>query len=298
MPSHVVIGIHGLSPKPEPGPHSKDWISAICEGLSRNFAVNVDATRFGFELVYWADWLGHAAIKTGEDREPYERLAGTGPLPWYRQRLTDEATRRALDAFADPMDWVKGTPSLDWIRRHTGLDDIGTAILQRKLVDLGTYYRETDKRELLRKRVADKLIEHKGKRIMLVAHSMGSIVAYDVLRDLGRSEPDLIVEHFVTLGSPLGMPYVLKHIRAENASVRTPSMVRRWTNLADRRDPVAIDVHLRDEFDPNDRGVAVEDGLVLNGYLSPPNPPGKSNYHKIYGYLRAPEFSDVVKSFV
>jgi hypothetical protein len=160
---------------------------------------------------------------------------------------------------------------------------------------LGTYYRDADKRALLRKRLADKLIEHEGKRTMLVAHSMGSIVAYDVLRDLGGARPSMVVDHFVTLGSPLGLPLVLDKIRRENPSVRTPSMVRRWTNLADRRDPVAFDAHLGDEFEANGRGVAVEDALVLNGYVTRE---GKRNHHKIYGYLRAPEFSQVLKNFI
>jgi hypothetical protein len=296
--NHVVIGIHGLSRKPPEQQHSKDWISAICEGLRRNCAVSVEADRLGFELVYWAGWLERPPYGPGEDKEPYVIAADSGPLPSYRQRLVDKAARKALDELADPIDWVGGTPPLDWIRRHTGLDDVGTALLQKKIVDLATYYADAEKRAGLRKKLADTLIKHTGKRIMLVAHSMGSIVAYDVLRALGRVDRNLVVDHLVTLGSPLGMPYVLKHIRDENPSVRTPSAVRQWTNLADRRDYVAIDVHLRDEFDPNGRGVAVVDALVLNGYRAPPDPPGKANHHKIYGYLRTPEFSELVKAFI
>jgi hypothetical protein len=88
---------------------------------------------------------------------------------------------------------------------------------------------------------------------------------------------------------------VLDWIRREDPVVCTPSVVRRWSNLADRRDPIAIDVHLRDEYAPNDANVAVEDALILNTYRSPEN---KRNHHKIYGYLRAPEFSQLVRDFV
>ena len=130
---------------------------------------------------------------------------------------------------------------------------------------------------------------------MLVAQSMGSIVAYDVLRDLGRTRPAMVIHHLVTIGSPLGMPYVLNRMRQEDPVVCTPSVVKRWTNQADRRDPIAIDVHLRDEYEPNEPKVAVEDALVLNTYRSPE---GKRNHHKIYGYLRTPEFSQLVRSFV
>jgi lecithin:cholesterol acyltransferase len=294
-PSHVLVGVHGLSRKPEPDQHKRDWIEAIREGLRRNFALDVTADRLAFDLVYWADWLGRKPYGPGEDTEPYVAAAGSGPLPQYRQRWSDTLLREGLDQIGDPLDWAKSAQSIEWVRRHTGVDDIGFALLQARLVDLGTYYADADKRARLRKQLADTLVRHDGKRIMLVAHSMGSIVAYDVLRDLGRTHPDMTISHFVTLGSPLGMPYVLDRIRHENASVRTPSMVRRWSNLADRHDPVAIDVHLADDFEPNDRRVVVEDALILNGYEWPAR---KHNPHKIYGYLRTPEFSDLVRNFI
>jgi hypothetical protein len=41
--------------------------------------------------------------------------------------------------------------------------------------------------------------------------------------------------------------------------------------------------------------VAVADALVLNTY---PSREGNRNHHKIYGYLRAPEFSQLVSNFI
>jgi hypothetical protein len=41
---------------------------------------------------------------------------------------------------------------------------------------------------------------------------MGSIVAYDVLRLIGDERPDFTIEHLVTIGSPLGLPYVRRKI--------------------------------------------------------------------------------------
>ena len=37
---------------------------------------------------------------------------------------------------------------------------------------------------------------------------MGSIISYDVLRDLGRPEPTIDIPYFVTIGSPLGLSLV------------------------------------------------------------------------------------------
>lgn len=50
-----------------------------------------------------------------------------------------------------------------------------------------------------------------------------------------------------------------------------------------------------DNYAPNDRGVQVKDDLVINNYV---NQTGKANYHKMYGYLSAPELSEVVRSFL
>jgi len=75
---------------------------------------------------------------------------------------------------------------------------------------------------------------------MVIEHSMGSIIAHDVLGRLGRDGPQFSVDHFVTIGSPLGMPHVKYKIRQENDLVHTPSIVGRWTNFADRRDVVAV----------------------------------------------------------
>ena len=106
-------------------------------------------------------------------------------------------------------------------------------------------------------------LEHdKGNDMMIVAHSMGSIIAYDALRDLGR-EPDnaIRIEHLVTIGSPLGLPHVKGKILEERdyaEEVRTPSVVvGGWTNFADLKDPVALDSRLKDDYAANQLGIRV-----------------------------------------
>jgi hypothetical protein len=121
---------------------------------------------------------------------------------------------------------------------------------------------------------------------------MGSIIAYDVLRDAGRTLPGLRISHFVTVGSPLGLAAV-KEIGV--APLRVPECVARWSNFADPRDRVARwDTRLSSDYRENSAGVVVTDHFVINGYVSPS---GKPNPHKIYGYLRTPEMSELIESF-
>ena len=141
-----------------------------------------------------------------------------------------------------------------------------------------------------------------GERIMLIGHSMGSIISYDVLRDLGQRDNAFDIAHFVTIGSPLGIPYVKDHVYDERGRydsavpLRTPSVVSdQWVNYADRKDPVAVDAHLRDDYKANGRGIRVEDDLVINDYVTGD---GESRPHKSYGYLRTPELSEHIRRFL
>ena len=106
----------------------------------------------------------------------------------------------------------------------------------------------------------------------------------------------------MTIGSPLGLPHVKTKILNEAGAsgaadaLCTPENVTgSWMNYWDRRDGVAIDGHLRDDFRANDAGVRVVDDLVDNSYIGLAKKP---NYHKSYGHLRTPEISKQIKTFL
>ncbi|MCP4409471.1 MAG: hypothetical protein GY807_17315 [Gammaproteobacteria bacterium] len=274
--SNVIIGIHGLSNKPTRAVLEKWWEQAILEGLNKNTAFDVQS--INFVSVHWADVMYDDPDPRPDAYEP----AQSGALRRYKDSWLDDVRAKASEFTGKVADEVKA---------FFGIDEVADKILRLKLKDLYEYYHDAKKRTELRGRLRDALMAHTNSRIMLVAHSMGSIVAYDVLRLLGKQNPLITVDHFVTIGSPLGMPHVKYKITEENHLVRTPSIVRKWTNLADRRDPVAIDTHLYDDYEPNDFDVRVTDDLVLNDWPRGP-------HHKSYGYLRTPEFTDIVKQFI
>jgi len=280
--SYMIIGVHGLANKPPTAQHEPDWVKAIVEGLKRNY--NVTPPTINFRLVYWADVMYPSPLHP--DEEPYLAAEGTGPLQTYKDGW--------LDALRATVSSVGGN-AWDAAKRWFGIDEVADVVLQLKLKDLARYYENVTIREKLRERLRSAIQEEQPKRIMIIAHSMGSIISYDVLRELGKAGSRLSIDHFITIGSPLGLPHVKGKIFEENQALRSPSVVQQWTNFADRRDPVAFDTHLGDDYEANDRGVTVRDDLIINSYKSPS---GKTNYHKIYGYLRAPELSDIVRKFI
>jgi hypothetical protein len=196
---------------------------AICTtgGAKENCGKTTD--ELDFDFLYWADLRYRDPVSVTDNPEPYYTDEGTQPFPAYHVSKWVEIFNEAATAV--------GT-AVDFLDMHTGVTRVGDFILERSMEDLAEYYENEQFRKRVRQRLVEKLQVHANKRIMLIAHSMGSIIAYDVLRLLGRQTPSLRVDHFVTIGSPLGMPHVKYKIFQENDLVRTPSVVGRWTNLA------------------------------------------------------------------
>lgn len=279
--SKIVIGIHGLNNKPPAKVlYEKGWKKALLEGLSKN--ENISRDNISFEGVYWADKRNSKPDSRGEIYRP----ARKNSLKGYDEGFVEEVVQKT-ESF--------GGGIIDWFKDKLNIDKAANAILKKKLADLYEYYNNEDNYIDLTSRLRDKLEEHADKKILLVAHSMGSIIAYDALRMMGRENNNVTIDHFITIGSPLGLPYVMMKIRDRHHAARTPTIVKRWTNFADRRDPVALDEHLKDDFKANVAGTRVEDNLVLNDWRVKK---GTDIFHKSYGYLRTPEFSKALAEFI
>jgi hypothetical protein len=129
--------------------------------------------------------------------------------------------------------------------------------------------------ESLRSKVLDRLAAavQPGTTRVLVGHSLGSVVAYEAL----CVHLDWQVDTLVTLGSPLGIRnLIFERLRPEPGA--WPN-VRRWVNVADNGDIVALDKELAPLF-----GEGVDDRLVYNGWRS----------HDIARYLTAAETGDAI----
>jgi len=249
----------------------------MAEGLRRNLKLGADPIEF--ELVYWADLVYPAPLDP--DPAPYTPAEGAGELPRHEDSFLGRVKHLAKEAVGGLLD--KGTAL-------PGVDEAAEEVIARKATDLQRYYEDPAKRRAIRQRLGEVLrAAHKsGRRIMLIAHSMGSIVAFDVLSAVESEITGLSIQHFVTVGSPLGLHEVKERIRKEGLPLQVSDAVVRWTNFANRKDKVALESRLHADFRANSRGVGVVDQVVINGYVSPS---GKPSHHKIYGYLRTPEVS-------
>ncbi|MFY9291319.1 MAG: hypothetical protein WAP03_11575 [Methylorubrum rhodinum] len=277
----VILGIHGLANKPPREEKQTWWRQAIEEGLRRN--LGRAPPDVPFEFVYWADLRYDAPLRSERNREPYVPDRGRGPFPSPNgtppgPTVTDRFYR-----------------ILEWMQEKTGSLVLDDAFIEYRLDDLWGYHKDAAFRADARDRLRAVLERHAGRRLLLAAHSMGGLIAYDVLRLAERQGPLPRVAHFLTLGSPLGLAEIKHRLAAEHGDLRVPAAVARWTNLGDRDDVATVGADLAESYAPNADGVGVVDCPVINGYR---RPRGGRNRHKSYGYLRTPEFSRGVAEFL
>lgn len=98
---------------------------------------------------------------------------------------------------------------------------------------------------------------------LIVAHSLGSVVAYEAL----CANPQWPVQHLITLGSPLGIRNLIFDA-LQPAPQRElgawPGNVQHWTNISDSGDVVALTKKLEPLFMPRIVDVSVANGMKVH----------------------------------
>lgn len=298
----VIIGIHGLGNKPPKDLLQKWWEEAMQEGLQ---TLGLNKKLPEFEMVYWADIIYDKPLNEDEkDTENTFYLDEPYTIAPKTVEIEDHSFMRKLANFiSEQLNNI--LLNEDKSLNYSFLTDI---ILKKYFKDLDIYYTEECKddhdtsceaRDLIRNRIAQAINKYKGYDIFMVAHSMGSIIAFDVLNFL---VPDKEISTLITIGSPLGLPVVVSKIAAEqkrnhnekSLMATPPGITANWFNMTDVLDHVAINSKLADDFTPNERNVSPKDFLVQNNYQVN----DKKNPHKSFGYLRTPEFSNALNDFI
>jgi len=288
----VIIGIHGLANKPEKRLLAEWWKAALSEGLER---INKSRLSLPFEMSYWAHHIYSCPksdnVADPEDSllllEPYVHAEGGGS-PERSRRLK----KRALTVLEKVMAWSL-VSSRDPLRKYR-FEDL---LIKRRFPELDFYYNNSEGRLRIQQELRRLLENHRDDSVLLIAHSMGSIIAYDLL----SASPELQVAVFVTIGSPLAISSVLK--RAHSRSLTEKGEIRAvvpeavtgaWWNFFDLEDRIAFNYTLNDDCLPNSRGVVPVDRTVCNDYSYR----GIKNAHKSFGYLRTIEMAAVVAGFL
>jgi hypothetical protein len=174
----------------------------------------------------------------------------SAPTELQRQVAGDILLASGSVAEAEPIPRVFGWDTLNGLA--TVLDQhlhSGDLMVRLFLDDVESYFGNDRLRSLALDRV-EEAIQATGDDVILLGHSLGSVVVYDLLRE----RAGLPVRALITLGSPLGLPTVRRRLTL----CRFPNAVERWVNVFDPRDFVTGREKLREHF-PSEDGRVVED---------------------------------------
>ena len=299
--SKVIIAIHGLGNKP-PKNQLREWGKiAIQEGSKlQGYTIGLPE----FKLVYWADLIYDRpqTIDEQDKNSPFFLDEPYTKAPKNYKFESHEFRKYFVDFF-------KVVAYKIFLKKdyHLRYAFVSQKLLHKYFQELELYFNGDNDfdssfnfqtKEKIISRLERVLAKHAKDEIMLIAHSMGSIIAFDVLSFINQTAK---IDTLVTMGAPLGAPFVISRIAAHSKStygkirLQTPeSVYKKWLNFSDIRDNIAVDYKLSDDFAPNSKNVKCIDKLVTNTYVMN----GVANPHKSFGYLRTPEFIDALAEFI
>jgi hypothetical protein len=278
-----IIYVTGMKPKPEPGQHRPELVRVLAAALGR---VSPEARAWlnsrpeSFVLVSWTALLYTEPCDIGPDLPGIERLL--------EQPFASAEDRRDADSLrlAVLRAWHLIGDSFSWLS-----DRVASPALRQTMADVHRYLDNSDgvgdriRLQLVRELEA---AWQAGDRVLLIGHSLGSVIAYDSLWVLSRelASPGR-VDCLMTLGSPLATRFIRKDLMGadRSGSERYPANIDRWVNVAARGELVALHRRLRPFFagmlSSGLIGDIEDDPAIYNHFRS-----GSGlNPHKSYGYL-------------
>ena len=184
------------------------------------------------------------------DSVAFEVMTPATPTELQRQVTEDMLNAASEPSYAlELIDWSRLNRLATTVDRYLHLGD---RVVQFFLEDVESYFANERLRDLAIDRVAE-AVNEANDEIVLLGHSLGSVVAYDFV----RNRPGASMRGFITLGAPLGLPTVLRRIETP----QFPERATRWANFLESRDFVTGGVRLR-EYYPSADGREVEDYVI------------------------------------
>lgn len=323
--AETVIYIHGIGNKPTSDVLKCQWDTALFN------APMGDRTRMAYWVnrAYYPEPVDETCASKDTVRLGDNEVSTRSVMALSGERHTDddpvEAEIRSLTSHPQRRDWLRSVARSLEAQSHWGPElelsgfaasdsegDIRTSdfrvkvlplppVLRRLITqritraylrDVNDFFFDPQRRQTMEESLLDR-IRVGGGPFVVISHSQGTMIAYNVLRQLEKAQCD--VRLFVTMGSPLGIAEVQdifkNWIPADeiiDGKLPFPKCVQRWVNVADILDPVAADHNLNGDFAGEIENYA---RLLLN-------PDSPRDPHSGTGYLRTSWVKEAVRDTV
>lgn len=258
-----VVMVHGIGQQHK-GEHTllTTWYPALLDGLTYAQTGAVLA-REDVTVGFYGDLFRPSGQRLAAGDPPYTHRDITAGLESELLMAWWDATAQIDDRVVSPNATTLARiphsvqKALRALYGSTFFSHIGMRALIFDLKQVSRYLSDPDLRYAVRKRVLEHITPHTQ---VVVAHSLGSVVAYEAL----CSMPDHPVRALVTLGSPLGMRLIFERLDPIPDPTGAwpggtyPGMM--WTNVTDPSDPIAAVDDLTPRFGPGVRAAQVHNG--------------------------------------
>lgn len=219
-----------------------EWMNALRRGfsgagISAPAGLQIDAPFYGDELM---KQLARHDLPPADDVAT-RGGAGDGDYAAFLEDVAvqlsgdDKVTHREIESEMEPGPQERGPQNWEWVqaviravdRRVPGVSNYS---IGKVLRDVFVYVNDSRTRREINRIVAAKLT---GEPTVVVGHSLGSVVAYEVLREHAGNS----VLRLITVGSPLGIRAIRNQLKTP---LTMPAGVKDWYNAYDDRDVVAL----------------------------------------------------------
>jgi hypothetical protein len=278
-----IIYIPGMKPKPPVEAHEEMLWRCLLNGVGRaspNVARDLARQRDIFRVAPWSRLFYDEQTSVEPDLPGVERLlALDGPED---------------DDLLEARHWHKRVGKLIYLLSDKFpflINWLANPDLEETLKETRRYFEDEDGvATRIRQLIADRLLASwtPGSRLLVIAHSLGSVIAFDTLWELSyRKCSDIQIDLFMTLGSPLGLNFIRhRMLNARESGVRQfPTNIRRWSNFAAIGEMTALDRKLADDYHEMvelELVDSIHDEPNLQTYFRGPD---GLNVHKCYGYM-------------
>lgn len=272
----VIIAIHGRGNKLPTTTLSAHWQQALNHGLQR-YSQSRLHPQIDFKMAYYADhYYQQPLVLSATPITAMPQIHAINHL------LADSSAHYNHQLTTSTSHWTANIA--EWIEDKLSVFSfISKPFLKSLLPDIHHYFHDAKYQKAVEQPLLKLLNQYQHRPIILLSHSMGTVIAYNVLHQLSRQTTPPQISTWFTFGSPLGLTSVKGFLPqiTQQPSVKklaTPDCVtEQWINVSDKRDLVCIDHDLSDDYLTNRHQIKPQDCYITNEY------PG--NAHKSYGYL-------------
>ena len=304
--SKQIILIHGRNQKPARDDLFDIWKQAIGYGIARDYGSDAlsqfEKTRIS--MAYYGH-LSNAYLNLPEEN-PQSRYDSLKALKQFETNQFNLNTYESLPGVSST-----GEALADLFSGILSASRLGRSAIEAVAPDMAAYwdkesYFASDVRASLLPYLIDALAS--GDKVMLIAHSLGTMISYDNLWKLShygeyRMEFGAAkkLDLFVTLGSPLGDENVKRELKGASSKgfLKYPANIRRWINIAAEDDYISHDSILGNDYEEMSRLSMLDRPIkdisrIYN--LCVRNE--KSNPHSSIGYLIHPKLSKIIHNWL